>query len=74
MRGPDAAADALARLEDDDIVPVDGEVPRGRQPRDTGADHENLACLRTHVSPASTIPSAGPASVGPRPMASLCNW
>ena len=49
MRGPNTAADAIARLEDGDVVPVDDEVPRGRQPRDAGTDHENLSRLRVHV-------------------------
>jgi hypothetical protein len=34
-RSPDATADAFAGLKDSDGVPVDGEIPCGRQPGDT---------------------------------------
>jgi len=51
MRSPDAPADAFARLEDRDVVPVDGEVPRRRQPGDASADHQDLSRRGAHVPP-----------------------
>ena len=49
VRGPDAPADAFACLEDCDVVPIDGEVPCGRQPGDASADHQDLSRLDAHV-------------------------
>ena len=51
VRGPDAPADAFARLEDRDVVPVDGEIPCRCQPGDTSADHQDLSRLGAHVFP-----------------------
>src|SRR5262249_46246636 len=51
VRGPDATADAFARLEDRDVVPVDGEISCRGQPGDPSADHQNLSRLGAHVFP-----------------------
>jgi hypothetical protein len=55
VRGPDAPADAFARLEDRDVVPVDGEVPCRRQPGDTSADYQDLSRLHAHVLPEAIL-------------------
>ena len=51
VRGPDAPADALARLEDRHVVPVDGEIPCRSQPGDASADHQDLSRRGAHVLP-----------------------
>ena len=55
VRGPDAPADAFARLEDRDVVPVDREVPCRRQPGDASADHQDLSRLDAHVLPEAIL-------------------
>src|SRR4029453_19544812 len=51
VRGPDASTDAFARLEDRDLVPVDGEISCRRQPGDAGANHQDVSRRSAHVFP-----------------------